>query len=72
MEGEVINRHMQALGLQYRGGRHEATPAYIGGDVEIPGEGAEEAQGEGSTARQDDNPEPQAKPRFTSTQSTKA
>ena len=41
---------MQALGLQYRGGRHEATPAHVGGEVEIPGEGAEEAQGEGSTA----------------------
>ena len=46
VEGEVINRHMQALGLQYRSGRHEATPAYTGGDMEIPGEGAEEAQGE--------------------------
>ena len=40
VEREVIMRHMQALGLQMRGGRHEATPKYTGGGV-----GAEEAQG---------------------------
>ena len=70
VEGEVINRHMQALGLQYRSGRHEATPVYSGGDMEIPGGSAEEAQGEGSTARQDDRPKPKAKPSITRTRST--
>ena len=40
VEREVIMRHMQALGLQMRSGRHEATPEYTGGGV-----GAEEAQG---------------------------
>ena len=39
VEREVIRRHMQALGLQMRSGRHEATSEYTGGGV-----GAEEAQ----------------------------
>ena len=32
VEREVIMRHMQALGLEMRSGRHEATPAYTGGE----------------------------------------
>ena len=60
VEKEVIVRHMQALGLQVRSGRHEATPAYTGGETELPGEGAEEARGEtgekrrGGAGRHDD------------------
>ena len=30
VEGGVIQRHMQTLGLQYRAGRHKDTPAYDG------------------------------------------
>ena len=30
VEGEVLGRHMQSLGLQYRTGRHQCTPLYDG------------------------------------------
>ena len=30
VEREIIMRHMQSLNLQFRGGRHECTPAYTG------------------------------------------
>ena len=30
VEREIIMRHMQSLGLLFRGGRHEMTPAYTG------------------------------------------
>ena len=36
VEKEVIMRHMQSLGLQWRSGRHEATPAYTGGEDGTP------------------------------------
>ena len=32
VEREVIMRHMQALGLQVKGGMHEAAPEYVGGE----------------------------------------
>ena len=38
VEKEIIDRHMQALGLQYRDGRHEEPPQYTGHDDGIPGE----------------------------------
>ena len=36
VEAEVIDRHMQALGLQFRDGRNEATPAYNGKEDGTP------------------------------------
>ena len=36
VEREVIMRHMETLGLEMRGGRHEATPAYTGGEDGTP------------------------------------
>ena len=30
VDGELIKKHMQTLGLQYREGRHKDTPAYDG------------------------------------------
>ena len=36
VEKEVIMRHMQSLGLQWRSGRHEATPVYTGGEDGTP------------------------------------
>ena len=30
VEREIIMRHMQSLGLSFKGGRHEMTPAYDG------------------------------------------
>ena len=38
VEQEVIQRHMQALGMQFRSGRNPATPAYTGKEEEV-GEG---------------------------------
>ena len=39
VEREVIQRHMQSLGLVFRTGRHEATPAYTGKEDGTPQEG---------------------------------
>ena len=36
VEREVIQRHMQSLGLVFRSGRHEATPAYTGKEDGTP------------------------------------
>ena len=36
VEGEVIRRHMSALGLEFREGRHEATPGYTGKEDGTP------------------------------------
>ena len=30
VEADVLERHMKALGFEYRGGRHELTPEYDG------------------------------------------
>ena len=38
VEREVIMRHMQSLGLHFRSGRHEATPAYTGREDGVPEE----------------------------------
>ena len=48
VEKELIDRHMQALGLWYRDGRHEETPEYNGKEDGIPGgdEGEEECADE--------------------------
>ena len=37
VEKEIIDRHMQALGMEYRDGRHEETPEYTGQEDGIPG-----------------------------------
>ena len=47
VEKELVDRHMQAMGLWYRDGRHEETPAYTGREDGIPGVGDDEAQEEG-------------------------
>ena len=36
VEAEVIDRHMQALGLQFRSGRNSMTPAYTGKEDGTP------------------------------------
>ena len=38
VEAEVIRRHMEELGLEFRGGRHEMTPEFEGqgGDDGVP------------------------------------
>ena len=38
VEQEVIRRHMQSLGLIFKEGRHEATPAYTGKEDGVPEE----------------------------------
>ena len=38
IEREVIQRHMQSLGLSFRAERHEATPAYTGREDGTPQE----------------------------------
>ena len=30
VEADVLNRHMEAMGFEFREGRHESTPAYTG------------------------------------------
>ena len=45
VEKEIIDRHMQALGLEYRDGRHEETPEYTGQEDGIPGGDAEGEDG---------------------------
>ena len=32
VEADVLNRHMEAMGFEFREGRHESTPAYTGLD----------------------------------------
>ena len=49
VEKELIDRHMQALSLWYRGGRHEETPAYTGKEDGVPGVGDDDAQEEGQS-----------------------
>ena len=39
VERETLVRHMQTMNMEFRDGRHEATPAY-NGQVEVPVEGA--------------------------------
>ena len=62
VEKEVIMRHMQSLGLQWRSGRHEATPAYTGHEDGMPKDQPEESKrrgGAGHKARKDSStPEP--------------
>ena len=36
VEKEVIDRHMQSLGMEFRAGRNEETPAYNGGSDGTP------------------------------------
>ena len=36
VEGEVLNRHMEAFGLEFAEGRHEDTPAYNGHEDGTP------------------------------------
>ena len=36
VEGEVLSRHMEALGLEFAEGRHEDTPAYSGHEDGTP------------------------------------
>ena len=38
VEQEIISRHMQALHVRFRPGRHEATPLYNGSEDGTPGE----------------------------------
>ena len=47
VEADIIDRHMQALGLEYRDGRHEETPEYTGQEDGIPGGDAGEDCAEG-------------------------
>ena len=47
VEKEIIDRHMQALGMEYRDGRHEETPGYTGQEDGIPGGDAGEECAEG-------------------------
>ena len=69
VEKEVIMRHMQSLGLQWREGRHSATPAYTGGEDGIPQDQQEEGKRRGG-ARQaardgSSTPKPKVKPSST-------
>ena len=36
VEADVLDKHMKALGFEYRGGRHELTPTYNGLDDGTP------------------------------------
>ena len=47
VEKELVDRHMQAMGLWYREGRHVETPAYTGREDGVPGVGDDDAQEEG-------------------------
>ena len=37
VDPDTIKRHMQMLGLHYRGGRHPATPQFTGREDGLPG-----------------------------------
>ena len=69
VEKEVIMRHMQSLGLQFRSGRHEATPAFTGGEDGIPKDQQEEGKRRGGAQRGaregSSKPKPKAKPSST-------
>ena len=74
VEKEVIMRHMQSLGLQWRSGRHEATPAYTGNDDDMPKDQPEEGKHRGGAkqgARDGSSiPKPKVKPGITNHRAT--
>ena len=63
VEKEVIMRHMQSLGLHWRSGRHEATPAFTGGEDGIPKDqlGNEQRRGGAKQEARKGSPTPKPK-----------
>ena len=81
VDHETLSRHMQSLGMVYREGRNENTPAYNGREDGTPeGKELDEEEeveksrhkegGPGGTGKVCSTPEPEAKPSFARTKST--
>ena len=58
VESDVLEKHMKALGFEYREGRHASTPAYDGLDDGTPTKDSPDGEEQGEVAQ----PRPRTQP----------